>query len=79
MLVNALLSARAYKKLTIGADGLSSGYLPATFLQVFLRELGQRQIKFTELCFDLKFKLSLQSSEVWLSSGTSMENDDFLG
>jgi len=55
MLVDLLLSAKAYKKLTIGCDGLWSCYLPETFMKVFVREIGVRQTKFNELCFDLKF------------------------
>lgn len=41
-LVDILLKAQAYKKLTIGADGTMSRYLPKTFFEVFVRELGVR-------------------------------------
>ena len=42
MLVDLLLTADSYKKLTIGSDGLWSCYLPIKFIQIFIRELGQR-------------------------------------
>ena len=45
----------SYKKLTLGADGLWSCYLPETFLRVFIRALGVRRTKIGELCLDLSF------------------------
>ena len=41
-LVEILLTPKAFKKLTIGSDGLWSRYLPIVFIDVFVRELGQR-------------------------------------
>lgn len=55
LLTQVLLSANAYRKLTIGADALWSCYLPETFLKVFLREIAERKTKFKELCFDLTY------------------------
>lgn len=42
MLVDTLLTANSFKKLTIGSDGIWSCYLPQAFLDVFVRELGVR-------------------------------------
>lgn len=51
-LVDILLEPSSFKKLTIGSDGLWSRYLPQAFVAAFIREVGRRQTKFTELCFD---------------------------
>lgn len=55
MLVNLLLAPRGYKKLTVGADGLSSAYLPYAFVEVLVREIGRREIAIGELCLDLQY------------------------
>ena len=55
MLVDILLSAKSYKKLTVGADGLRSCYLPHVFLETLIRELTVRQTRFSQLCLDLQF------------------------
>ena len=54
-LVDILLQAQAYKKLTIGSDGIASRYLPKIFLDVLVRELGLRQTKCAEICLDLEY------------------------
>ena len=55
MLVEALLSPVGFKKLTIGADGSQSSYLPVKFMETFIRGLGESEIKIQELCIDLHY------------------------
>lgn len=78
MLVDLLLSPPGYRKLTVGADGLQSSYLPTQFLQVFIRDLGRRDIKIGELCFDLQYLNNLvtgpASEQGQLTNGTDFIN-----
>ena len=55
MLTDLILSAQAYGKLTIGADGMTSCYLPVCFMEIFIRKLGQTQTSFGDLCLDLQY------------------------
>ena len=55
MLVDKIVAAKTFKKLSIGTDSLSSAYLPVRFLEVLIREIGLRKTKIGELCLDLNF------------------------
>ena len=54
-LVDILLEPKGFNKLRVGADGLSSAYLPTVFIEVFLRELIARNTRVKELVIDLEF------------------------
>ena len=44
-IVDLLLQARSFKKLTIGSDGVWSCYLPKVFVELFLQELSVREVQ----------------------------------
>lgn len=54
-LVDILMKANGYAKLSIGADGLRSRYLPKVFLKLLVEKLSEKKTVIEELCFDLKF------------------------
>lgn len=50
-----MLSAKAFQRLAVGTDSLKASYLPIRFIEVLIRELGQRPIRIHELELDLTY------------------------
>ena len=74
MLVDEILAAKAFRKLSIATDSLSSAYLPVRFLEILIREIGLRKTQIHQLCLDLNFinKLNYENGVFW--SGGSPED-----
>ena len=80
MFADEILAAKAFRKLSIATDSLSSGYLPMRFLDILIREIGLRKTQIHQLCLDLNFidRLNYDNGVVWSVGSPEQLTTDFL-